>query len=254
MNKFIKSLIATGLSVATVLPNTNMVSNAWDDECYDKYVNKLNENTRYVYKDKNVCGWNDEMIDVLTYDKIPDYIDRMKNIFDETINKKHYYKNFRKVAYIYERLNDLMQGINENHFKQGNILTVKGNLENGDLFFDTSGKIKYNKEYDEYFKNIKEKLNPILDEVNNKYFKYIEEPGDYNKLASYAMIIGTGLGLGLIIILPAVYLISLFSQNNVDNITAENIINKYKSLPEAMKIEIKKNFPAIDVLMKKKLN
>ncbi len=266
MNKFTKSLIATGLSVATVLPNTNMVSSAFvptnykDSKCID--IRKLGVDSNYIKKDKNVCGCKTCGFAAMTYDKISDYVSDLEKEFDVLSKKIYVPEVATKISIIESILDRLSDSITLDHYKNKNFLLVSANTLPRDLStnvnFGKKDGIKYEDTYTKnYFNNLKEtKVQPFLENVK-AFRKNNEGKVDYNDLAGFfkgfLSLFGVASAILITVFIGGLSIYSAVKkpeilEGKINEIT--DFINK--ASPEAINL-VKKNFPNTNALVEKKL-
>lgn len=180
MNKFTKSLIATGLSVATVLPNTSMVSSAWapTPECFD--YSKLGDDKGYVLSNGEKCGFKRESnVDVVRYSSLGEYVDILTEEFYQIAFKRKTDGHLAKLHTINLVLTALSANIESKKYEKGNLFFASRYNDADDPGYFTDfiniKEIKDKNVYNEtYFNKIKSKADDKIkgmDTLIDEYFK-----------------------------------------------------------------------------------
>lgn len=175
MNKFTKSLIATGLSVATVLPNTNMVSNAWTPTTADWVnVDELNEKGILSLSNKQckkIFNCDTCTMDAVKFDHIGKYVDDLNERYNELVKAPDSLENRVDVDIIIRSsLRQLSGIIKEGDFNNNNFLYVSANHYPGDpdVTVNLENKDQMQSSYNQNELNslIDKKINPILKNID----------------------------------------------------------------------------------------
>ena len=254
MNKFTKSLIATGLSVATVLPNTSMVSSAWAPthikaKCMG--LSDLNEKGHISLPEKEgqeVCGCKTCTVDAVTYNKIGDYISILENEFDVQSKEADSLENRVKIDNIELILSSISSQIEDRVFANRNFLLVSTNYKPNEQ--DAIARFAYKdgitSNYDtDYFENINnEKIQPLLKKVSDytsfmrgKEVPHIHNWGQDFKELGLALVIGIATALSIPKLHEGYQKMSEFFKNK----DIKKLVGKFNGLSENLKNSAKKN-------------
>lgn len=236
MNKFIKRLIATGLSVATVLSNFNVTSNAFDwndDDLNWVNLDALNKNGIVSLSEKQCkkrLGWDNCAEDVFKLDFVEKYVDMLIENYNNLKQDKISLDNINRIAAIDIALNRLknivIQPINDNFI---HIVRIADPNSFNDGWASSGYEEKINSNYNKNrLENIvKEKIIPARKDIDT-YLKEINiknlpNPGMPKFFSFY--IWSSVLALLVAIALPFL----------PKNLKAKDILNSYKNYYKNLK-------------------
>lgn len=240
MNKFIKCLIATGLSVATILSNFNTISTAWDDDEFN-WINleDLNKNGIISLSEKQCkkrLGWDKCTEDVVKLDSVEKYVDMLIENYNNLKKDKNSYENNIRISSINANLEHLKNFIT--HSKKDNCIyfvNILDPFENYGWYRST-----YNKEINSNHKKenleslIESKINPTLKDINLHLKESFEEkPSNHSGSKIFDI---TLWGLKLTLLSIVVY---QFLPKNLD---VKKLVNTCKEYYNGLK---KNNHPKI---------
>lgn len=206
MNKFIKRLIATGLSVATVLSNFNVTSNAfdWNDDELN-WVNFDNLNKNGLVSKKSFFNKNYYQ-DVVKLDSVEKYVDKLIKDYNNILKQPdsiEKYDNILSLKSTLVSLNNLINLVENNH----NFIYLDKNPDHSlnygtaNLGYKKEINSNHNKENLEIL--IDNKINPILKNIDSQISKISEKklpvPGKMEniKIIVLSVLISTFIVLGL---------------------------------------------------------